>query len=720
MPQIDGTDTALTPIKAILADIQAYEREYRPWLDRGKGVIDRYRDVRPEPVNQVYILRKFNILWSNVETLQPTLYARLPETVIERRFKDEDPVGKLACEIGERMGNYILQTSSFDQIMRQVVKDRLLPGRGMLWIGYDSDGDDVETDEQEEDETGKPVLNDDGTPKMKTEYQKVSESVVPTYVDWKDWGHSPVRTWDEVKTVWRNVYMTEEELIERFGKEKAAEIPLDRKLQDRKEQTDFITPQAVIRECYYIETRKVYWVHTSVKDEPLDEADPPVAFQDFWSCPKPLWATVTNDTLIPIPDFIFYQDQANELDIITNRISRLTDALKAVGVYDASQPKLERILQPNGTPDNMLVPVDAWAAFAEKGGIAGAIQLVPIDQVVGTINALYVAREQVIQIIYQVTGIADIIRGSTDPNETATAQGLKGQFASLRIRDTQAEVARFARDSIRLIIECALEMFEPDTIAEMVMADNFCPLTPQEQQFRQMAQTPMGKAFMKGKKVPPPQSFMAALRMMKDDKLRSFHIDIETDSTIAMNEQEEKQQATEFVTAIGGLLAQAAPLLQQEPMLAPLVGETLLYVTRRYRAGRSLETTIEKVVQQLEQKAQQPQPPNPQLQIAEAKAQGEQARSAADVQKSQAQVMIARINAAQTLQEAQQAAQDHQQAMQTEQANIALKAGDQQFQHGLQTRQQAHQELNDTADHQTKVIEIALHHKQQMRPQHGP
>lgn len=638
MSEPDGTATGLTPIKAILADIQAYDREYRPWIDRAKGIIDRYRDIRPEPVNQTFVIRKFNILWSNVETLQPTLYARLPQTVIERRFKDEDPVGKLACEIGERMGNYILETSGFDQIMRQCVKDRLLGGRGLLWIGYDSDGEDVDTDQSVTDEAGAPVMNDDGSPKMETEYEKVSEAVVPKYIDWKDWGHSPVRTWDEVKTVWRNVYMTKEELIDRFGKETAEQIPLDRKLQDKKEQTDFVIPQAVIRECYYEPTRKVYWVHTAVHDKALDEADPPVSFENFWSCPKPLWSTLTNDTLIPIPDFIYYQDQANELDIVTNRIARLTDALKAVGVYDSSQPKLERILQPNGTPDNMLVPVDAWAAFAEKGGLAGSIQLVPVDMIVGIIQALYTAREQIIQVIYQVTGIADIIRGASNPNETATAQSLKGQYASLRIRDTQAEVARFARDSIRLIIECGLRMFEPATIAEMVMAENFCPLTPQEQQFRQMVQTPMGKAFMKGKKLPPPMSFMQALKMMQDDKVRSFHIDIETDSTIAMNEQEEKQQATEFVGAIGNLLAQAAPLLQQQPMLAPLIGETLLFVTRRFRAGRSLETTIEKVVQQLEQKAQQPPPPSPEMQKIQAQSQGKQAEVQANAQADQADI----------------------------------------------------------------------------------
>jgi hypothetical protein len=34
-----------------------------------------------------------------------------------------------------------------------------------------------------------------------------------------------------------------------------------------------------------------------------------------------------------VPDFIFYQDQCDEIDALTKRIAALTDSLKLVGFY---------------------------------------------------------------------------------------------------------------------------------------------------------------------------------------------------------------------------------------------------------------------------------------------------------------------------------------------------------------------------------------------------
>src|ERR1044071_5962294 len=106
-----------------IQDITAYEKEYQKWEQRGKQIIRRYRDERSEATNLRVVSRKMNILWSNTETLKPTLYARLPRVQVERRFKDSDPVGKTACEIAERAGNYLLETSPFDNVMRLCVQD---------------------------------------------------------------------------------------------------------------------------------------------------------------------------------------------------------------------------------------------------------------------------------------------------------------------------------------------------------------------------------------------------------------------------------------------------------------------------------------------------------------------------------------------------------------------------------------------------------------------
>lgn len=603
-----------------IADIDAYEKEYQKWEQRGDQIIRRYRDERSEATNLRVVSRKFNILWSNTETLKPTLYARLPRVQVDRRFKDADPIGRTACEIAERAGNYLLETSPFDNVQRLCVQDVLLPGRGCQWINYRAELSAVDGPMGSDDAEGSEEETEEG----ETELEKIQELVEPIYVAWKDFGHSPKRTWQEVTRVWRICHMSRKQLVKRFGEELGNKLPLDRKHDDSKDgKTDSIRDTSTIYEVWDKETKKVCWIHKSEKDY-LDESDPPVSLEGFFPCPRPVWANLTNETLIPLPLYTLYQDQAAELDKLTNRIGRFTDGLKLAGVVDASVPELTRLLSPNGTPDNILIPVANWGALSEKGGIAGAVQLLPVQEIATTLISLYQAREQVLSVIYQVTGLADIIRGASNPNETATAQSIKGQFASLRIKDMQAEVARFSRDAARIMVEIAVEMFEPETLYQMVQADQFCKPTPREQKQAQLLQ-------QFGMQPPKPmEEFMTALRLLRDDKMRSFHVDIETDSTIALDEQQEKQNVTEFLTAFGQFLGNFGRIAQEMPAFAPVIGEALMYATRRYKAGRSLENSIEKAVAQMVQAQSQPKPPSP-----------EQVKAQLEQQKTQQQMMLA-------------------------------------------------------------------------------
>lgn len=601
---------------AVIAQIDAYEKQFEKWFKRGETIIKRYRDERNDSGNATTVNRRFNILWSNVETLKPTLFARIPKVQVERRYKDADPIARVACEIAERTGNYVIETSPFGEVLEGDVEDYLLPGRGVMWIHYEAEGEDVAR------EGYTPKGEDD--PEA-TEFKKIREAITPTYVDWRDFGHEPKRNWQEVGIVWRRLYLGRKELIKRFGKAKGEKIDLDRTPKEDG-KSDNVTAQATIYEVWNKKADKVCWVHKSEPDY-LEEIDPPVRLEGFWPCAKPLNATMTNGTLIPVPDYVLYQDQAAELDKITNRIGRLTDALKLVGVYNASIPELQRLLSPNGTPDNTMVAVKDWATLSEKGGITAGVQFVPIADVAATLVQAYQAREQVLNVIYQVTGISDILRGASDPRETATAQGIKGQFGSTRIRARQGRVANFARDNARIIVEIAVEMFEPETLWEMTNAKSFCKIDEQAQMFLQQAD---GEPQWTDS-----QEFIKALELLRNDKLRSFRVDIETDSTIALDEDEDKQNVVDFVGALSQFISNWGPIVGQSPQLLPLAKETLLYATRRYKAGRALEGAIEEAMDAMGQAAQGPKPPNPEQIKAQAKQQEIQQKTQAAQQKAQ-------------------------------------------------------------------------------------
>jgi hypothetical protein len=178
---------------------------------------------------------------------------------------------------------------------------------------------------------------------------------------------------------------------------------------------------------------------------------------------------MTSDSLVPIPDFVLYQDQANELDILSDRIDGLVKALRVRGVYDASQPALQRLLTEGD--NNTLIPVDKWLAFSEKGGLRGSIDLLPIDTMSETLMQCYRARDEIKGQIYEITGISDIIRGVSAASETATAQQIKGQYAGLRLGWMQDEVAIFASELIRLKAQIMCTKYQDKTLLMYSAAD---------------------------------------------------------------------------------------------------------------------------------------------------------------------------------------------------------------------------------------------------------
>jgi hypothetical protein len=565
-----------------LVEIDQAEKWCRDWHETAKKCLKRYRDDRNELQKTQ---RRINIFWSNVETLKPALYARRAKPVVERRFRDADPIGKAAAETLERATTFATDSDQFDEVIRQARDDRLIVGRGTAWLRYVPHFQEMQPPTPAD---GVSVTDDAAEYEAETQAQApaealVFEEVAHDYVAWEDYLMSPAKTWREVSWVARKVQMTRAELVERFGKEIGSAVPLneraDKNGNDSAEARfrDGLSARADVFEIWSKAERKVCWLARGYEGL-LDERDDPLRLRDFFPCPRPMFATVTTDSLIPIPDYLMYKDQADDLDDVTLRLSMLTEACRVAGVYDASQDaSVGRLF--SEASDNQLIPVNTWAAFSEKGGLRGVMDFVPLDGIIATIREL-TAREQVLKAqIYEITGISDIVRGYSAPSETATAQQIKGQFAALRLQEQQSEVARFARDIIAMTAEIISEHFQPQTIALM------SGLAEQAPEFQ--------------------QNFMPAVQLLRDDRMRSFRIDIETDSTIAVDETADKQAATEFLTAMGNYMASSLPMAQQAPELLPVIGQGAVFLARRFRAGRQLEGSIEASFQALEQRAQQ-------------------------------------------------------------------------------------------------------------------
>jgi len=609
--------------------ISQYDNEFKKWEARSAKIVKRYRDDnRSQHTNET---AKFNILWSNVQTLIPAVYAKLPKAVAQRRFGDKDPVGRVAGQLIERALDFEIEHyPDFRSTMKHAVEDRFLGGRGTAWVRYEphvrqmdmpEDGLQVTEDVENEAAEGQTP---EGAPKPESQdytageaepQEEIEYECAPTdYVYWKDFGHSVARTWEEVTCVWRWVYMTKDALTERFGAKMAKQIPLDSGAetlatygQSTKERT-----RAKICELWDKESGKVYWLSKNCPTI-IDERDDPLELDQFFPCARPLYSTTTSDSLIPVPDFVIYQDQANELDILSDRIDGLVKALRIRGVYDASQPALQRLLTEGD--NNTLIPVDKWMAFSEKGGLKGSIDILPIDMLASALLNCYRARDDIKGQIYEITGISDIIRGQSAASETATAQQIKGQYAGLRLRSMQEEVALFASELIRLKAQVICTKFQPQTILLYAAAGQ---MSPEDQQMI-------------------PQ----AIELMQDNPLRNFRIEVDSDSLVQLDEQQNKKDRVEFITAFGGLLREALPVGQSSPELIPMLVEVMKFGISGFKQAKPIEGTLDSALDQLKEKQKQaaanpqPAPPNPEMMQIQATQQLEQAKMQATAQSDQ-------------------------------------------------------------------------------------
>ena len=161
-----------------LSEIKIAEKENEKWFQDCKKIVKRYRDERGEyEASELASARKFNILWSNTQTLLPALYFRTPDPQVSRRYLDKDPIGRLAAQTLERAVSFGLDAHDFDGCMSSSVLDYVLTGRGQAWVMYEPKFGEPITDE-----AGQPQMGEGGQPVR----QLVGEDTYPEFVHYRD------------------------------------------------------------------------------------------------------------------------------------------------------------------------------------------------------------------------------------------------------------------------------------------------------------------------------------------------------------------------------------------------------------------------------------------------------------------------------------------------------------------------------------------------------
>lgn len=500
--------------------------------------------------------QEFNILYANTETIRPHLYGGTPKISVRARY-GKSALTKMAAQVLQKALEYVVdpgspEATNFDIAMREASTGALITDRGVAWVNYEAKFEEGEEGDASE-ETSPAEIAEVAAEKLRLDALPYDRFLL---------GYAA--TWETVPWVARIDFMTRAELSSHFGAGKASQVKLD-VCEEGEEGEESARPKdskgAKLTKVYQVwdkETRTVLSFATGAEFL-LAKVDDPLKLENFFPCPRPLRYTQQLSSMLPKPLYRFYRKQAQELNDICGRISKITRALKVRGFYDGSVQGLESLLS---SADNSLLPAENVAAL-QTGGIDKAIWFFPIERLVPVLQQLYIARESIKQTIYEIMGIGDILRGGGRASESATQSNLKSQYGSFRLADMQGSTEAFVTELLRVVAEVVCGLFSETTLQQVTGL----PLPTQEE--KQLAQQQLAMAQQSGVEPDPGMAQLLEVpsweeikALLSNDAARNFALDIETGSMAAQDAQERIQEFSELLNGFAQFANAVGPLME--------------------------------------------------------------------------------------------------------------------------------------------------------------
>lgn len=559
------------------------------WLERiaaseKYGGMDRWtRDA--EAAERAYLcdghdnpndVPSFNILHSNVETIVPSIYNSTPKPDIRPRY-GKDTLAKRAGDVIESVIALQIDDNRLDAEVEKVAQDAFLAGRGVARVKFDADSDDMGN--------------------------VTGERIICEVVAWSDYREGPAKKWADVPWVAYRHCLSHED-VKRIGDEELIGI---QRAEGERESED---SDVLVWEIWCKSSGRVYFV-VAGNGKVLSIVDDPMGLTGFFPQAAPIQPITATSKRTPVCPYTVYKTLAEELDTQTRRINAIVEGLKVKGIIAADASDIEALAQAD---DNTLVPVANLENLAATGGLEKAIVWWPIQHAITVLRELYVQRDQTKQTIYEITGISDIVRGASNAGETATAQNIKTQWGSLRIKKMQRLVERMVRDLFVIYAEIVASKFSLRTL----QMSSGIEITPEIQAF-----------------------FNAPLN--------HYRINVESDSTVRADASRNRQEMSEFLQGTAQYFSTMAPIVQQAPASAGPIVEMYSSFARQFNLGRQAEDALEQFAEMAKQTANQPQP-NPEAEKLKAETEAKKAELQLKAQGQQQDAQIKTQEAAAKLQ----------------------------------------------------------------------
>lgn len=583
------------------------------WLNMANRSWDELKKLRKNgnlysvSPNAIKRRARYPAWYSIFKIRQPLLLSRIGIPIGKDTTQDgNDNIGATAAICLERLAVSLAKTFDFFDVMcsarddflatcfgtvrgyyerdeiKETVKERIkpmqMPGSKDI-VFVDGAGMIIESDDIGQDDEGYFYEHDEV---IDVENEKIcleSPLYRHVYID------PDIRRWTRCKRLAFEETYSEREFKEIFGAKAFLDIPVP---NNKNPGADEATPKRQCIKVYeywdYYERKVYWWAENGIQFiEPRDyylpdqdsdgdrsefeELNGLYNLEKFFPTPTPLVMNQATDEFWPIPEYYQIVEMIENIHSIFSRMMALTKAIRVRLMFDNNVEGLQEALNEATEGDAFGVPNLAQSLASAGGTLDNVVQYIPVQALIEGLQQMYIALESALTHLFKVTGTSDLLQGlSTDNSgKTLGERQIEEKYATNQILEAQRKMAEFVRGSYQLMCEMALKNFKDASLDMYIMPQT---LQPEHQ-----------------------ERYRGALGMLKDNQKR-FRIELETDSTIALNEEYDKQMRVELVNTLTAAIEKTAGVAQQSPALVAIDLHAMKFLIQGFRQGKMFQNEI--------------------------------------------------------------------------------------------------------------------------------
>lgn len=535
-----------------LKRIKAEEKAHDDFRTRGR-VVDQVLNDDLSSDEELFV----PLLWSVVQVEHSGIYSSQPVPDVRPANDEKNPTFRKASDVLERGIAHFVDDQSFDDNMHRSIDDLLAPGLGVIRVKLDSEIVDVPVKIPDPPPHIVAQMDDEDhealdQARMNTEKDIGNQSISWEYVPWDRFGWEPCNSWRACDWIYFRHRMTQDQLKARFGRT----IKASKDTKDAGDINSWKSKTFDIYEIWDKKHRRQLFIAKN-EPEPLETNKDPLGLAKFWPIPLPMMTNIPSGQLIPKADYDYIEPYDMELNRLQERRMALIEQIKAVGGHDKGMPELADIYE---LQDGESEPIQNLAQRTQGQGFESVMFQLPLEEKVVVLAKLTEQIQFVKAQVDEILGIADIVRGVSNAKEGVGTQELKGRWVGIRLSRKRDLVAYTVREMFRIMGQLLATHFTDENLVRLTQME-----IDQE-----------------------------VLSLLRNDLLMDFSIDIETDSTVAKDEFQERATRQDMLGAVGTFVSTVLPAVANGQLPADVSSAILRASLQPYtKYSRALDESME-------------------------------------------------------------------------------------------------------------------------------